>query len=67
MRNKTGTVTVNGVTRTVILVEQDLNTLAEEESARTFSGDEIAAFFEATVDGFRDALSLYYPGKEVIA
>lgn len=67
VRNKTGTVTVNGVTRTVILVEQDLNTLAEEESARTFSGDEIAAFFEATVDGFRDALSLYYPGKEVIA
>jgi hypothetical protein len=43
------------------LVDQDLNTLAEDMEEREFSKEDIEKFFVATVPQFDKTLQLYYP------
>jgi len=64
VRNKTGTLAHPGEASPIVIVEQDLNTLAEEEATREFSHEEIATFFEVAVPGFEETLNLYYPVGE---
>lgn len=64
VRNKTGTFAEPGHESPTVLVEQDLNTLAEEVGTRQFSREDIAAFFEVVVPGFDETLILYYPPEE---
>jgi hypothetical protein len=61
VRNKTGTLTAEGAERAIILVEQDLNTLAEEQAERTFSAGEVRDFFDLATRTFDEVLNLYYP------
>jgi len=64
VRNKTGTLTEPSPPSPIVIVEQDLNTPAEEMGTREFPFDEIAAYFEAVAPGFDETLSLYYPPDE---
>jgi hypothetical protein len=50
--------------RPVILVEQDLNSLAQELSTRRFTADEIRVFFEAASREAEDILRRYFPEQE---
>jgi hypothetical protein len=43
------------------LVDQDLNTLAEDMEEREFSKEDIERFFVAMVPKFDKTLQLYYP------
>ncbi len=61
VRNRTGKLTAEGSERDIILVEQDFNTLAEEQAERSFSLGEVSQFFEAAGPGFDEVLNLYYP------
>jgi hypothetical protein len=45
------------------VVEQDLNTLAEEQAERAFSASEVGGFFEVAASGFDEVLNLYYPSN----
>jgi hypothetical protein len=47
----------------IILVEQDINTLAEEMEEREFSDAEIRDFFQLVKQEFDSILSLYFPGE----
>jgi hypothetical protein len=47
--------------RPVLVVEQDLNTLPEDEPTRSFSGDEIRRFYEVVVPELDHILGLYFP------
>lgn len=66
VRNKTAGVPSNTGPQPVVLVEQDLNTLAEESASQDYSKEEIDSFFSATEDEFDVILRLYYPleGKQ---
>lgn len=57
VRNKTGKLT--GTDRPIVVVEQDLNTLAED--MRDFSSQDIRTFFDAASIEFDTILQLYYP------
>ena len=57
VRNKTGKLT--GTDRPIVVVEQDLNTLAEE--MRDFADADIQTFFDAASIEFDTILQLYYP------
>jgi hypothetical protein len=61
VRSKTGTVSSKENPQPVVLVEQDINTLAEEADQRDFNADEIDLFFTAANDEFDVILRLYYP------
>ena len=45
----------------VIVVEQDLNTLAEEMNTREFSAEEVARFYELMPQELEHILALYFP------
>jgi hypothetical protein len=60
VRNKTGVVPAES-NKSIILVEQDLNTLAEEVSGRAFSEEQIRSFFSAASTELDNILFLYYP------
>ena len=60
VRNKTGTLHVSE--QPVVIVEQDLNTLAEASGTRHFTKEQISAFFEAAPASLDEVLALYYPG-----
>ncbi|MBI2402156.1 MAG: hypothetical protein HYW06_03375 [Gemmatimonadetes bacterium] len=65
VRNKTATASSGSAgERSIVLVEQDLNTLAEDIASRDFSQDEIGAFFQAAESEFDTILGLYYPSGE---
>lgn len=65
VRNKTGNVTEGKQSaRAVVLVEQDVNTLAEEAATRAVTRGEISDFFEVVGPAFDEALQLYYPAHE---
>jgi hypothetical protein len=57
VRNKTGKLA--GVDRSIVVVEQDLNTLTEE--MHDFSEQDIQSFFDAALTEFDTILQLYYP------
>jgi len=61
VRNRTGTLAAEGPERAIILVEQDLNTLAEEQAQRTFSAGEVRGFFDLATPALDEVLNLYYP------
>lgn len=60
VRSKTGVLPAEN-NQPIIVVEQDLNTLAEEAPERAFSDDQIRAFFTAASKELDDILRLYYP------
>jgi hypothetical protein len=59
IRNKTGTLRINN--SPIVLVEQDINTLAEQAPTREFDNQEIRAFFDHTSEELDTILALYYP------
>ena len=60
-RSKTGKLSGDGEEKTVVLFEQDLNTLAEEAPKRDFGEVEIKKFFGAAATELDSILDLYYP------
>jgi hypothetical protein len=64
VRNRTGMFAGPSHPSPIVIVEQDLNTPAEEVETRQFSREEIAAYFQAVAPGFDETLSLYYPPDE---
>lgn len=63
VRNKTARVAVGKDQQPAVVVDQDLNTLAEEVDSRDFSEDETREFFEAAASESPKILALYYPGN----
>ncbi len=61
IRNKTGI--ISPTQETIILVEQDLNSLSEELAKRNFSNQDIEKFFTEIIDAFDQILTLYYPDR----
>lgn len=61
VRNKTARISSAGSKRHGILVEQDLNTLAEQATSRDFEVDEVTRFFSTVGQELRSILALYYP------
>jgi len=59
VRNKTGISTTTG--ESLILVEQDINTLPEEMDTCRFSVEEIERFFKHNIKELDHILELYYP------
>jgi hypothetical protein len=50
--------------KSIILVEQDINTILEEMETREFSDEEIRDFFRLVKVEFDSILSLYFPGEK---
>jgi hypothetical protein len=48
----------------VVVFEQDINTLAEEAPTKSFSVDEIGHFWRVVTSEFDVILKLYYPKAE---
>ena len=65
VRNRTGTLAAENGQVPIVLVEQDVNTLAEEAATRSITQDEIGGFFEVAGPGFDETLSLYYPPERL--
>lgn len=63
VRSKTGRLAREETGTPIVLVEQDINTLAGEAKDRSFTPQEIEHFFGAVVGEFESILRLYYPGK----
>ena len=61
VRCKTGTITEEQKKHPIILVEQDINTLAEGLADTEFSGDDIREFHHLTVKEFETIIRLYFP------
>lgn len=65
VRNKTGVLLLDQ--NPIVVVEQDLNTLAEEASFRDFDSSAIRQFFTSIPAEFDSILGLYYPTRETSA
>lgn len=63
VRSKTGSFETKDEKNPIILVEQDINTLAEEVNNSDFQPEEIEGFFQKVIPEFDLILSLYYPGE----
>ena len=61
VRNKTGKATSADESKSIVLLEQDINTLAEEAPNRNFSKEDIANFYNHIPSEFDTILLLYYP------
>jgi hypothetical protein len=61
VRNKSAQLSSSGSQYSVVLVEQDLNTLAEEASSRSFTIEEIKGYFDTLSTEFLSILRSYYP------
>ncbi len=61
VRNKTGKSTMTG--DSLIIIEQDINTLPEEMDIRKFSKKEIGRFFKHNIKELDHILALYYPSE----
>ena len=65
VRNKTGALTSNaGPARPIVLVEQDVNTLLEEQKERQFTAAEMTRFFQDVTPELDRILYLYFPDEE---
>lgn len=64
VRSKTGTFSSTSGHEKIVLVEQDLNTLAEQVPEASFTQEEIEDFFESVVSEFDVILRLYYPERK---
>jgi hypothetical protein len=67
VRSKSGRLSSGEENKPIILVEQDLNTPAEEAETRAFSKEDIDGFFSPVVTEFDVILRLYYPGEDSYA
>lgn len=63
VRCKTGTAGKGPDQKSIILVEQDINTIAEEAETKEFSEEEIKDFFRLVPAEFDAVLSLYFPSE----
>jgi hypothetical protein len=63
VRNKTAHTSGPGAAKNGILVEQDINTLAEQAASHDFRDDKIARFFSSVGEELDSILALYYPTK----
>jgi len=61
VRSKTGFLSNGDQRRPIVLVEQDLNTLAEESDKHSYSESDIHDFFATAIPEFDSILKLYYP------
>jgi len=61
VRSKTGKATSANESRSIVLLEQDINTLSEEAPNQDFSKEEIANFCNLIPSEFDSILELYYP------
>lgn len=61
VRSKTGHLQEEGADVSIALVEQDINTLAEESADRSFTSDEFKQFFSIVLKEFDNILQMYYP------
>jgi hypothetical protein len=65
VRNKTGSMAADGTPeRKVVVVEQDINTLVEDEQTRDFTIAEIQRFYKSVAPELDSILKLYYPGAK---
>jgi len=60
IRSKTGTISYKSKHDSIILVEQDLNTMLENATEASFSQQESDEFFSAVIAEFDETLELYY-------
>lgn len=63
VRSKSGILAGGKENQPIVLVEQDLNTLAEGTETQDFSKGNIENFFSATIEEFDRILQLYYPDE----
>ena len=61
VRCKSGKLASEKQEQSIVLVEQDINTFAEEAPSRAFTMDEVRAFFSLAAPEFDAILTLYYP------
>jgi hypothetical protein len=61
VRNKTGASHFDELSSAIVLVEQDLNTLAESAAAEAFTEQDISEYFALCARNFDNILALYYP------
>jgi hypothetical protein len=61
VRNKSGRILLGTEPGPIVVVEQDLNTLAEEADSRSFNEQQFRAFFEMVPNELVHILQLYYP------
>ncbi len=61
VRNKTGVISTSTGRQLIVLVEQDINTLAEEMSSENYSVKQFREFFQLVSHEFVLILGLYYP------
>jgi len=61
VRNKTGKATSANESMSIVLLEQDINTLSEEAPNQNFSKEDIASFCNLIPSEFDSILKLYYP------
>jgi hypothetical protein len=45
----------------LVLVEQDINTLASDAESRSFGADQVRTFFDAIVEEAEEILRKYFP------
>lgn len=64
VRNITGMVKSAGATNTVIIIEQDINTLAFADHATNLTEDKLKSFFSDIPLKFDEILKLYYPSGD---
>ena len=60
-RNKTGFLVKDNKRARIVLVEQDMNTVAEELEKRAYDSDEVNSYFDLVIPEFADILCQYYP------
>jgi hypothetical protein len=63
IRCKTGGLLVDNIPVQAIVVEQDLNTLAEEVEQRKFNSEEIKSYFQIALAEAEAVLQLYFPNE----
>jgi hypothetical protein len=67
VRNRVAAVARGQSSRPIVAVEQDLNTLVEEESKRDFRRRDIGEYFRTASAQARSILRLYYPHRGTVA
>ena len=60
-RSKTGKLATEADQTTIVVFEQDINTLSEESSTKSFTAQETKGFFQAARTELDTILHLYYP------
>ena len=65
VRNKTGNLTTENDHKRVIVVEQDLNTVLNQNENKEFTNEEIDTFFNLSCSEFNYILNLNYPNAKI--